>query len=109
MNLASIAVVVLLLGVLTLVSYVERLYSEMGKFLSREFEENVEFFEHQVEPRLKVSHERAALSFSVLAPLTVAALSLLIGGLVFQDRGWTRSEIAQAAISLVLIVIVFNR
>ena len=30
--------IVLMLGVLTLVSYVERLYTEIGKFLSREFQ-----------------------------------------------------------------------
>jgi len=35
---------VLLLGVLTLVAYTARLYSEAGKFLSREFQKNIEYF-----------------------------------------------------------------
>ena len=53
--------VVVLLGVLSLASYVERVYAEQGKFLSREFQENVESFEAEVEPRLGVSPERASL------------------------------------------------
>ena len=37
---ALYTVVLLLCGLLVLVSYVERLYTESGKFLSREFQEN---------------------------------------------------------------------
>jgi len=55
MTWALSAVFVVLLGVLTLVSYTARLYSEAGKFLSREFQENIEWFEQQVEPRFSVS------------------------------------------------------
>ena len=51
----------LLLGLLTLVSYVDRLYTEIGKFLSRDFQDNIDAFEHNVEPRLSVSRARAAL------------------------------------------------
>ena len=43
----------LLLGLLTLVSYVDRVYQEIGKFLSREFQDNIEAFEQKVEPRLE--------------------------------------------------------
>ena len=35
----------LLLGLLTLVSYVDRVYQEIGKFLSREFQDNIDVFE----------------------------------------------------------------
>ena len=35
----------LLVGMLTLVSYVDRLYTEIGKFLSREFQDNIDSFE----------------------------------------------------------------
>ena len=99
----------LLLAILTLVSYVDRLYAEMGKFLSREFQENIEFYEQKVEPRLKLNRERTSLSMAVLVPITMAVIALLIGFFVFMDRAWTKSEIAQASLSIVLIVIVFNR
>ena len=45
----------LLLGLLTLVSYVDRVYQEIGKFLSREFQDNIDVFEQKVEPRLRVA------------------------------------------------------
>ena len=109
MSPASIIALVGLLGVLTLVSYVDRLYSEMGKFLSREFQENIEAYEQKIEPQLRVSRDRASLSMAVLVPITMAGIALLIGLMIFEDRTWTKWEIAQAAVSIVLIVVVFNR
>ena len=101
--------IVLMLAVLTLVSYVERLYTEIGKFLSREFQDNIDVFEQRVEPRLKVSRARSALSMAVLTQLSMAAIALMVGYAVFHDKGWNTPEILQATVSLVLIVIVCNR
>lgn len=101
--------IAVLLGLLTLVSYVDRLYSEIGKFLSREFQDNIDIFEHNIEPRLGVSRSRAALSMAILTQLTIAAIAMLVGFTVFRDRAWTIYEILQATASLILVVIVFNR
>ena len=101
--------IVLMLGVLTLVSYVERLYTEIGKFLSREFQDNIDIFEQRVEPRLRVSRARAALSMAVLTQLSTAAIALMVGYAVFHEKGWNTPEIFQATVSLVLIVIICNR
>jgi CBS domain containing-hemolysin-like protein len=100
---------VLLLALLTLVSYVERIYTEMGKFLAREFQENVEAFEQEVEPRLWVSRQRASLSMSVLAQLTTAAISLLTAYYVFYDASWSKLELLRAGVIVVLAIIIFNR
>ena len=99
----------LLIGLLTLASYVDRLYQEIGKFLSREFQNNIDVFEQKVEPRLGVSRARASLSMAILTQLTTAAIAMLIGFSVFRDRAWSAQEIFQATLSLVLIVIIFNR
>src|SRR5262249_24107321 len=99
----------LLLGLLTLVSYVERLYQEIGKFLSRDFQDNINVFEQQVEPKIRVNRGRISLSMAVLVQLTMAAIALLIGYVVFGDQLWSIYEILQATVSLILIVIVFNR
>jgi CBS domain containing-hemolysin-like protein len=109
MTLAIFAALFFLLGLLTLVSYVDRVYQEAGKFLSREFQDNIDVFEQKVEPELRVSRSRAALSMAVLTQLTIATVALLIGFLVFSDSQWSIYEILQAAISLVLIVILCNR
>ncbi len=99
----------LLFLVLGLVSYVERLYTEMGKFLSREFLENIEAFEKHIEPRLAMSRERAALSVAVLEQLSTAGIAFLIAFSTFHDRVWNSSDVVQAALFLVMIVVVFNR
>jgi CBS domain containing-hemolysin-like protein len=99
----------LLIGLLTLSSYVDRLYQEIGKFLSREFQNNIDVFEQKVEPRLGVSRARASLSMAILTQLTTAAIAMLIGFTVFRDRAWSAQEIFQATLSLVLIIIIFNR
>jgi putative hemolysin len=99
---------VLLFALLTLVSYVYRIYTEMGKFLSREFQENIEAYEQQVEPRLKVNRDRAALSMAVLTQFSIAAIAVIIAFLVFHDRSWSATDLAQAALGLVLVVITFH-
>jgi putative hemolysin len=103
------AVILLLCGLLALVSYVEQLYTESGKFLTREFQENIAAFEELVEPRLVSTSGRAFLAIAVLAQLSIAAVTLLIAYLVFIDQRWTAAEIAQAAVGVILVVIVCNR
>ena len=109
MNLVIAITLLVLFGLLTLSSYVDRLYAEIGKFLSRDFQDNIDAFEQQVEPRLKVSRSRAALSMAVLTPLLMAAVALLVGFAVFRDGTWGVDEVLEAVLALILIVIVFNR
>lgn len=109
MNLAIAISLLVLLALLTLSSYVERVYTEIGKFLSREFQDNIDNFEQLVEPKLKVSRSRAALSFAVLTPLLMAAIALLVGFSIFRNGDWSIDEVLEAALSLLLIVIIFNR
>jgi len=100
---------VLLLGLLTLVSYVDRVYQEIGKFLSREFQDNIDVFEKKVEPKLGMSRARTSLSMAILTQFIIAAIAMLVGFTVFRDRAWSINEILQATLSLVLVVILFNR
>jgi ABC-type spermidine/putrescine transport system permease subunit I len=109
MNFAIALALLILFGLLTLVSYVDRVYSEIGKFLSREFQENIDSFEQQVEPKLGVSRDRAALSMAVLAQLITVAIAMVVAFTVFRDRAWSIWEILQATLSLILVVIIFNR
>src|ERR1041385_7394732 len=108
MNFAIAITLLVLFALLTLSSYVERVYAEIGKFLSREFQDNIDSFEQLVEPKLKVSRSRAALSVAILTQLLMAAIAFIIGYGVFRGE-WASDEIFEAALSLLLIVIVFNR
>src|ERR1700677_2908628 len=95
----------LLLAILALAAYVDRVYSEMGKFLAREYQDNIDSWEQRVEPRLRLGRESIAQSASVLRQLSLAGVALLCGlrlyapaaagHLQFAARpGWL--EIAQA-------------
>src|ERR1017187_4789732 len=68
-----------LLAVLALAAYVDRVYSEMGKFLAREYQDNIDAWTQEVEPRLRLGRESLALSASVLRQLSLAAIALLMG------------------------------
>ena len=109
MNYAVAFAVFALIGLLTLVSYVDRVYQEAGKFLSREFQDNIDVFEQKVEPKLGLSRSRASLAIAVLTQLTMAAIAVLLGYLVFSDPQWSIYEILQLTIVLLLIVILCNR
>jgi putative hemolysin len=100
---------VLLIALLTLVSYVDRVYQEIGKFLSRDFQDNIDSFEQLVEPRLGVGRERAALSMAILTQLTMASIAMIVGFTVFRERAWGIYEVLEATLSLILIIIIFNR
>jgi len=109
MNLAIAITLAVLCALLTLTSYAERVYAEIGKFLSREFQDNIDSFERQVEPRLKVSRTRATLSMALLTQLLMAGIAAIAAFAVFQDGGFSPDEVLEAILGLILIVIVFNR
>ncbi len=109
MSLPLAILLLVLMGLLTLVSYVDRLHAEMGKFLSREFQENIDVYEERVEPRLHVSRERAALSMDVLTQLCTASIGVLIGYVLFMEKRWVVLDLVQAAVSLIFIIVIFHR
>jgi putative hemolysin len=107
----------LLLGVLALAAYVDRIYFEMGKFLAREYQDNIDSWEKVVEPRLRLGRESIALSASVLRQLTVAALALFAGLRLYTHttllpslaRTPSTSEIVRAVFELILLILLFDR
>ncbi|HEY0786047.1 MAG TPA: hemolysin family protein [Acidobacteriaceae bacterium] len=113
MILIFLVLIGLLLVLHTLASYIDRLYSEMGKFLSREFQENIDVWEQRIEPRMGLSREQLTLLAAVIAQLSLACLALLFGVMVF-DRGVAQNrpatgEVAQALLGSILVIVLFNR
>jgi putative hemolysin len=106
-----------LLLLLALASYVDRVYTEMGKFLAREYEENIEAWTRAVEPRLHLGRESVALSASVLRQLTLAAIALIAGLRLYTHvrampmlaRAPSVDEIALTGGLLVLLILLFDR
>src|ERR1700733_167888 len=107
----------LLLGALALSAYVDRIYFEMGKFLSREYQDNIDSWEQVAEPRLRLGRESIALSASVLRQLALATLALLAGLRLYThstlipslSRTPTTGEVVRAALELILLILIFDR
>jgi CBS domain containing-hemolysin-like protein len=103
-----IAAFVLLAALVTLASYISRVYSEFGKILSRDVQENLDAWEVKVEPQLGLTRDHAAICAAVLQQLAFGLIALEFGAVLF-DRGGqgppTYAEIAQALLSVVLVVV----
>ena len=108
----GLLLLLLLVVVETLGSYVSRVYSEFGKILSREVQENLDAWE-QIEPHLGLSRDHAALCAAVLQQLTLGLIAIQFGGLLFDRTPHlgppTPAEIAQAILGVVLVVIFANQ
>ena len=117
MNLAYIAGLAVLLAILSLAAYVDRVYSEMGKFLSREFQDNIDSWEQAVEPRLRLSRETIVLSASVLRQITLALIAFVIGLRLYTHSPMLPGliqvpdlpEIARAVAELILLILIYDR
>src|SRR5436190_23867149 len=103
MTLLFAIVVLVLTALLTLASYVERIHTQMGRFLSREFQENIEAYELHVQPRLGAARDRAPLTMSVLAQLCTAGIAMSLVYVVMRDGSWSWEEIAQSLLAIVMI------
>jgi putative hemolysin len=101
--------VVLLLCLLALAAYVDRIYFEMGKFLSREYTENIDAWERWVEPRLRLSRESSAMSASVLRQIAIGALTFLLAMRLQGRVGHTPVEIGRTVFELLLVLVIFDR
>ena len=114
MSFGYFAMLAVLLIVLALAAYVDRVYSEMGKFLAREYQDNIDSWEQAIEPRLRLGRESIALSASVLRQLTLAAMALLWGLLLYQRTNGLleipgTGAIARAIAELILLILIFDR
>jgi CBS domain containing-hemolysin-like protein len=108
-----ILLIILLVLVETLASYISRVYSEFGKILTREIEENLDAWEELVEPQLGLSREHAGLCAAVLQQLSLGLIALGFGAVLFDRAPFlarpTPAEIAQAILAVILVVVFCNQ
>ena len=113
MSATGIALVAVLALVCVLASYINRVYAEFGKILSHEVQDNLDAWQEGVEPLLGLSREHAAISAAVLQQLSLGAIALEFGAVLFDRDALaarpTWDEIAQAVVSVVLVLLVCNQ
>lgn len=100
-------VAVLLLCVLTLSAYADRVYSEMGKFLAREYQDNLDSWVARIEPRFGLSRDSMALSAAIVRLMAVAALSMLFSRLGNERTGSV--AFLERLLELALVAVIFDR
>lgn len=109
----SLIAICILLVVYTLASYVDRLYSEMGRFLARESQENIDVWEQSIEPRLGLNRPLLQLCSTLLEKLTLVALiALVVWPLAERVRGNFSASapiLGQATLFIILMVVVCNQ
>src|SRR5580698_7044422 len=103
----------ILLAILTIAAYIDRIYFEMGKFLAREYQDNIDAWEQVVEPRLRLGSESVALSASILRQLMVATLGVIFGLRLFASLAFSYgsawSKVTITASELILLILIFDR
>ena len=108
-----ILLILFLAAVETLASYISRVYSEFGKILTREIEENLDAWEELVEPQLGLTRGHAEICAAVLQQLTLGIIALEFGSLLFDRAPYlarpTPGEIAQAVLAVVLVMVFCNQ
>jgi CBS domain containing-hemolysin-like protein len=109
---AFILLILMLAVVETLASYISRVYSEFGKILTHEIEENLDAWEELVEPQLGLTREHSALCAQILQQIALGIIALEFGAVLFDRGGVIRpniAEIAQAVIGVVLVIVFCNQ
>jgi len=76
MSTLAIFMVLLLAAISTLASYISRVYSEFGKILTRDIEENLDAWEELIEPQLGLTRDHAAICAAVLQQLALGIIAL---------------------------------
>ena len=113
MTLSYALVLVALLLVLAVASYIDRIYSEMGKFLAREYQDNIDSWEEVVEPRLRLGRESIALSGSVLRQLSLGGIALTLGLRLAPTTQFGElphwPDVARTVFEVVLLTLLFDR
>jgi len=109
----QIIVIAVLAVVAALASYINRVYSEFGKILSREVQENLDAWEDRIEPHIGLSREHAALCAAVLMQLSMGLIALEFGVILFGNAAsageLSPMEFAQAVLGVVLVVVFSNQ
>lgn len=72
--------ILLLTAGLVVVSYLDRVYRELGRVSGRRIHRNLSNFEEQIEQLFKLDRRRAAIVFSLLTRLWLAMLAVLTAG-----------------------------
>lgn len=113
MSWTTVVLLVLVALVDTFAAYISRVYSEFGKILPREVQDNLDEWEENVEPLIGLTREHAALCAAVLQQLTLGTIALAVGAVLFDRAPHAGrpnfAEITQAVLVVLLVLVFCNQ
>ncbi len=82
--------VLAILAGLTVFSYIDRIYRELGRVATKRIHGHLDVFETEIEPHIGLKRRPAALAFSLLARLWMVAVAVLTarGVIAFVPERW---------------------
>jgi putative hemolysin len=98
--------ILILAVILTVFSYLDRIYRQLGRVVIGPAHANLETFVAEIEPRVRINRIRAAGTFNVLARLWLVIVSVLTARAVILCAGETWRIVAEMIFFLGLEVIV---
>jgi putative hemolysin len=109
----TVLILIVLIAMGILASYIGRIYSEFGKILPREVQDNLDAWEERVEPHLGLTRDHAALCAAVLEQLALGFIAIDIAVLLFirplEAGPPAASEVGEAILAMFLIVVFCNQ
>src|SRR5688572_1378922 len=99
--------VLALSAMLAVFAYLDRIYHELSRVTTGQLHEHIDVFEAEIEPRLKLDRRRAALGFSLLAQLLLAAVVVETARGVFRLVPGTAQALGQLLIFATVEVLLF--
>jgi len=90
----------ILTAVLVVLSYVDRVYRDLGRVATSRVHQHLELFESEIEPRLKIDRMRAGLAFALLARVAL----LLVGAAIARSVLLVAPSSWEAALEIVLLL-----
>ena len=85
---------------LVVVSYLDRIYRDLGRVTTSRLHEHLGLFETEIEPRLKIERVRAGMAFSLLARLSL----LLVAAAIVRAVLFLAPSPGEAALEIFLLL-----
>jgi len=85
---------------LVVISYLDRIYRDLGRVTASRVHEHLALFESEIEPRLRIGRVRAGLAFSLLARLSL----LLVGAAIARAAFIVANSPWEAALEIILLL-----
>jgi putative hemolysin len=107
LSFAFTASIMVLSGILVIFSFLDRIYRELGRVTTGRLHRHLDVFEADVEPHFQMERRQAALGFSILANLLLAAVVVETVRGVYASAPTYGEAVSQLIVYVVVEILLF--